>query len=308
MSDLSQHLDDYLTVRRRLGFKLERHGRLLPDFVRHLESDGATLATLDLALAWAKQPADGDPEWWAQRFSLVRGFARYLHGLDPGHEVPPPDLLPSKPRRAEPYLYTEAEITALMGACADFPSALKAANYRTLVGLLAATGMRVGEAIALDRGDIDWSEGVITVRDAKWGKDRELVVHPTTVDALRDYDSLRRLVRPRPRTSAFLVSGNSTRLNYKIVHRDFHKLTRAVGLQPRSARCRPRPHDLRHSFAVNAVLGWYRSGVEVDSRLHLLSTYLGHSGPEHTYWYLSASPELMSLAAGRLERSLEESR
>jgi integrase len=249
-------------------------------------------------------PANGASNWWAYRLSAVRGFAIYLHALDPTHEVPAPDLLPQRPRRASPYLYSDAEIAALIAAASTLSSPLQRATVATLIGLLAVTGVRVGEAIALDRGDVDLAAGRLTVRFGKFGKTRELALHPSTVEALRRYQRLRDRLAPRTGTSALFVSLAGTRLLYCNVHHAFHRLVRLAGLTPRSASCRPRIHDLRHSFAVRAMLDAYACGEDGQARLTLLATWLGHVHPASTYWYLSASPELMAVAGKRLEAHL----
>jgi integrase len=308
VSRLRAAVDDYLRIRRALGFKMERPGELLPQFVAHLEQAGAETVTTELALSWAKQPPDGHPAWWAERMGTVRGFAKHLQAFDPATQVPPPDLLPSLPRRATPFLYSNAEVVALMEAASALRPPLRAATYETLVGLLAVTGMRVGEAIRLDRDDLDWNHGLLTVRDSKFGKSREIPLHPSTVEALATYARLRDRLRPQPPAPSFFVSIAGTRLLDKNVHRTFLELVRRAGLQRRSATCRPRPHDLRHTFAMRTLLDWYRAGVEVEARLPLLSTYLGHFHPRDTYWYLSAAPELMALVGQRLERALREVR
>jgi integrase len=277
---------------------------LLAQFASYLQKAEAATITTELALAWARQPATARPFWWAHRLSTARGFARYLHALDPRHEVPPPDLLPAGPHRAEPFIYTPTETADLVRAAGQVAHPLMAATYSTYIGLLAATGMRAGEAIALDRDDLNWSEGLLVVRDAKFGKSREIVLHPTTLCALRNYDRRRNCFLSKPRTPAFFVSTVGTRLIYSNVQHIFHELTMRVGLEPRPERCRPRLHDLRHTFAVNTLLGWYRAGVDVAERMHLLTTYLGHTQPSDTYWYLSATPELLALVGQRLERQL----
>lgn len=306
MSSLSQALADYLTMRRALGFKLERTGQLLADFVGYADRVGAGSITVELALSWATQPSGADRSWHAARLSAVRGFARYLSTLDSRTEVPPADVLPGRSRRAVPYLYSDAEIAAVMAAAAGMRSPLRAATYHTLIGLLAATGMRVGEAIALDHDDVDRDEGLLVVREGKFGKARQVPLHPTTVDALSAYGRSRDRLCRAPRTPAWFVSTTGTRLIYKNVHYEFHRLASQAGLRPRSKQCRPRPHDLRHTFAVATLLGWYRDGDDIATRLPLLSTYLGHVDPGSTYWYLSAAPELLSLAARRLEHSLRQ--
>lgn len=303
MSDLHRGVENYLATRRALGFKLEREGRLLPDFVEHLGQAGIATITTDAALAWATQPSGANPRWWAARLAMVRNFARWWAAFDPTTEVPPADLLPARSQRAEPYPYSDDDIAALMGAAGTFSHPLRAATYQTLIGLLAVTGMRVGEVIALDRHDVDWDEGLVVLRHTKFDKSREVVLHPSTVEALRSYTKVRQRHVTRPETPAFFVSLAGTRLIYKNVHFNFHRLVGQVGLAPRSPRCRPRIHDLRHRFAVTTLIGWYRDGADVEARMAQLSTYLGHVAPSDTYWYLHAAPELMALAAERLEVS-----
>ena len=304
MSPLHQALIDYLQIRRALGYKLERAEKLLVQYLEHLDALGAQTITIENAVGWATLPAAGqNGHWWAFRLSVVRGFARYLHALDETHQVPPADLLPSRAHRAIPYLYSEEEILALMDATSCLRFSLRQATYRTLIGLLALTGMRVGEAIRLDRDDLDLRQGVLRVRGTKFGKSRELPVHVSTVHALRSYLRLRDRLCPEPVTDAALISPAGTRLLYCSVPSTFRELRRRVGLAPRSAACRPRIHDVRHAFAVRTLLDWYRAGIEVQPRLPLLSTYLGHVHPKDTYWYLQAAPELLQSAAQRLERS-----
>jgi integrase len=303
MSRLREQFADCLRVRRALGYKLTRAEKLVPQFLDYLDERGTDVVTVEDALAWAQLPA-GDANWWAFRLSVVRGFAAYLHALDPAHEVPPADLLPRRPRRATPYLYSDAEIAALLAATGRLRGPLRQATYRTLIGLLAVTGMRVGEAIRLDRGDVDLDHGVVTVREGKFGKSRELPLHRSTVAALRGYLRQRDGHRPAPVCDAALISPAGTRLLYCNVHATFRQLRAHAGLVPRSATCRPRIHDLRHSWAVGTLLDWYRAGVDVQARLPLLSTYLGHVHPKDSYWYLSAAPELLTLAGQRLEQHL----
>jgi len=302
VSSLQQALADYLRVRRALGFKLERAERLLAQFVAYLHDHNAEVPTIDHALGWAMSPTAATPRWWAHRLSTVRGFAAYLHALDARVEVPPPGLLRRGPRRAIPYLYSQADIAALIDAAAMLPRPLGAATYQTLIGLLAVTGMRVGEAIRLDRDDLDADhDGLLTVRDSKFGKARLVPLHPSTVTALRAYLHVRDELLPAPASPALLLSTAGTRLGYNNVWRTFHRLVRQVGISARSASCRPRIHDLRHSFAVATMLDWYADGADVPALLPRLSTYLGHADPAHTYWYLQAAPELLTLAAHRLD-------
>ena len=302
MSGLRTDLEDYLTLRRSLGYKLARPGQMLPGFVSFLETAGAATITIDHALAWATAPAGADPLWWRARLAAVRGFARYLAPRVPGTEVPPRGLLPGPvTRRAVPYLYSAVEVTALMTAAAAIRAPLRAATCQTLTGLLAATGMRVGEAIRLDRTDLDAGQGLLTIRDSKFGRSRQLPLHASVVQALASYAEKRDCYLPRPASPALLISLAGTRLIYKNVHRTFRQLAKAAGLQPRSAACRPRIHDLRHTFAVTTLARWYADGGDVAARLPLLSTWLGHTSPADTYWYLTGTSELLALAAARLE-------
>ncbi|HEX5347642.1 MAG TPA: tyrosine-type recombinase/integrase [Pseudonocardiaceae bacterium] len=301
MSPLHRQLAEYLAIRRAMGFTMDRHEKLLGQFADHLASRDVSTLTTEHALAWAMSPIQGDPRWWAARLSMVRVFAVHLHALDPAHQVPPHGLIPHGPRRTVPYLYTDREIAALVQAAGTLSFPLRAATYQTLVRLLAATGMRVGEAIRLDRADFDAELGVLTVRDTKFGKSRQLPLHPTAIAGLQDYLRLREGLLPSPSTCALLLSTRGFRLRYERVWETFHRLVGQAELAPRSPASPPRIHDLRHSFAVNTLLDCYRDGADVQAMLPRLSTYLGHADPKHTYWYLSAAPELLALAADRLE-------
>ena len=305
MSGLKEHVDDYLRLRRALGYKLEIQGLLLNGFVSYLEEFGAVTVTIESAVAWATLPAGADPAYWAGRLSVARQFARHLQTLDPACEVPPARLLPYRSRRAIPYLYAPEEITALLGAAGDLEPPLLAANYQTLIGLLSVTGLRLGEAIHLDRVDVDDRHRLLRILDSKFGKSREVVLHDTTMRALTDYARLRDRLCPNPKCDAFLVSTRGTRLRKTCIHRMFARLVGIAGLTPRSSGARPRLHDFRHGFAVRTLLEWYRDGLDVQARLPLLSTYLGHVNPASTYWYLAAAPELLALVAGRLDSTME---
>lgn len=301
---LREALTDYLALRRALGYRLARPQILLNQFLDYLQDVDQITITVQSALTWARLSVDAAPAWRAYRLSVIRGFATYLHTLDPAHEVPAADLLPRRTRRATPYLYSEQDIAALIAAADALPTPLRRATFATLIGLLAVTGMRVGEAIGLDRSDVDLGHNLLLVRHTKFDKTRELVLHPSTSQALRRYSADQARLVPRPRTDAFFVSNAGTRLLYRNVQRAFQQLVLAVGLTPRSGSCRPRIHDLRHSFAVASMLDAYAAGQDEQSRLSLISTYLGHVHPTSTYWYLSASPELMALAGQRLETHL----
>lgn len=306
MTALEESLTGYLAIRRRLGFEMPQDGRLLESFVEFLDQAGASRITTELALAWARLPVDAHPHRWRQRLSVVRGFARHLATIDPTSEVPSTDLLPGNRPRITPYIYTDAEIAALMTAARQLEPRLRGVRHATLIGLLAVTGMRPGEAVGLDRNDVDLNNGVVAVRAGKQKKQREVPLHATTVSALRDYARLRDACIREPSTSAFFVSARGQRMGREELNRTFAKLVGEVGLDGRGARARPRPHDLRHAFAVNTLLGWYRDGENADRRMPLLSTWLGHVDPASTYWYLEAVPELLELVSRRLEQLPEE--
>jgi len=301
VSRLHKLLDDYLALHRGLGFKFCDHARLLPGFIDFVEQAGATTVTVELALAWAKLPTGVNPHRWKTRLSRVRGFARYLQAFDPATEVPPQGLLAYRASRPTPFLFSHQEITRLLEATDSLRSSLLRVTYRTLFGLLAATGLRVSEAIKLEREDVDLARGLLTVRQAKFNKSRRVPLHPSTNDALVTYVQQRDSLGPQPKASSFFISTAGTPLIYTCVRHVFVELANSIGLTARSAACRPGLHGLRHTFAVNSLLDWYRSGVDVAAKLPLLSVYLGHAHPASTYWYLQAVPELLAIAAQRLE-------
>jgi integrase/recombinase XerD len=300
MSPLRHALADYLRIRRGLGFELREEGRLLDGFVEFLERAGAERITTELALAWATS-TPAHPHWHRRRLGLVRGLARYVATLDPATEVPSGDLLPAHRPRVPPYIYSPAEIRALIAAAGELRPPLRALRHQTLIGLLASTGLRPGEALALDRRDVDLRHGALHVRAAKHNKQREVPLHPTTTAALRRYARARDRRFPEPSTPAFFIGARGRRVPRGELNRTFTQLIGEVGLDGRGARRRPRPHDVRHSFAVRTLIDWYRAGEDVDSKLPLLSTYLGHVNPSSTYWYLEAVPELLALISARLD-------
>lgn len=298
---LTETAHEYLAMRRSLGYKLERQGQLLLEFVGYLHDIGAETITVEVALAWARRPIGADPIWWQRRMSVVRCFARHLKTLDPACQVPPTDLLPVARQRKTPYLYSQAEITTLVHAAGLLAAPLQAATYQALISLLAVTGMRVGEAVGLDRGEVDLDARLLTVVNGKYGKARQLPLHPSTVAMLREYSARRDRLCPAPATRAYFMSTTGSRLLVGGVDRVFTQLLALAGIRTPAGRRRPRVHDLRHSFAVATLLGWYHDGADVHARLPVLSTFLGHVAPASTWWYLHAAPELLALAAQRLE-------
>jgi integrase len=302
MTALAQHVEDYLAIRRGLGFKLRAERRLLADFAAFMQSVGQSTVTVDVALQWATMPTGVGHAYLAQRMRAVRGFARYLHGIDPATEIPPLELLPARRHRPTPHIYTKQEIAALLAAARTLRPTLRAVTIETLIGLLACTGLRVGEAFALDRADIDATDRLLRIRDSKYGKSREVLIHDSTLAALHAYLARRDELRPTADPVCVFVSSRGTRLNHKAMQPAFDRIRRVAGVAGSSRGRWPVAHDLRHTFAVNTLLGWYRAGDDVAAKLPLLSTYLGHVDPAATYWYLSAVPELLGLAAERLER------
>jgi integrase/recombinase XerD len=304
MSDLQHALDEYLVMRRALGHELRKDGVQLSRFIQFAEQEGASFITTELALRWAQQPADAQPAWWAQRLGMVRRFAEYRSAADTRTQIPPRGLIPHHYRRQPPYIYSDQEIERLRQAARKLPSptGLSAATYDTLLGLLTVTGMRVSEAIQLDRQDVDLSAAVLTVRRTKFGKSRLVPFHVSTQKALATYQALRDQIHARPKTPSFFLSEQGRRLYITTVDLTFAGLSRETGLRGPCDRRGPRLHDLRHRFAVHTLLNWYRSGVDVERHLHKLATYLGHSHVSHTYWYLTAVPELLQWASLRREQ------
>ena len=307
MNRLRKAVRDYLTMRRSLGFKLVRHEAGLHEFVSFLARRTSPHITVKLALEWATQDSNHKPYEWAARLSIVRGFTRHWSATDPSTEVPPLGLLPYRPPRARPYFYSNHEIEELLKAAKTRPSIdpLRPWTYYCLFGLLAVTGLRLGEALNLRIGDMDWSEGILTIRGAKFGKSRLVPLHASTRKVLADY-AKRRDCRFGARSEGhFLVNKNCNRLDKGEVHRAFYILSRQIGLRAVDASRGPRLHDFRHRFAVQTLLRWYRSGEDPKRRLPILSTYLGHAHVTDTYWYLTGTPELLGAAGKRLEKRWE---
>jgi integrase len=307
MNRLRKAVRDYLKMRRGLGFKLVRHEAGLREFVSFLARKRSARITVNLALEWATQNAHHTPGEWAMRLSVVRGFARHWSATEPSTEVPPLGLLPYRPQRAQPYFYSDHEIRTLLNAAKSRPSIdpLRPWTYPCLFGLLAVTGLRLGEALSLRSGDMDWSEGILTIRGAKFGKSRLVPLHTSTCKVLADY-AKRRDERFGVRAEGyFLVNLNGNRLDKGEVHRTFYTLSRQIGLRAVDASRGPRLHDFRHRFAVETLLRWYRKGEDTKRRLPILSTYLGHAHVTDTYWYLTGTPELLGAAAKRLEKRWE---
>ena len=312
MSELRQALEDYIAVRRSLGFGLRLPARLLRNFISFLEANEATYITRDLAVRWAKQPDSAQPATWAWHLGMVRRFASWRSATDPRTEVPPEGLIPYRYYRKPPYIYNDDEIEGLMGAASELPSSkgLRASSFSTLFGLLSVTGMRVSEALMLDGEDVDLEQGILSIRRTKFGKSRLVPVHSSTRDVLKRYDERRARVFPRPATPAFFLSERGTRITDLSAQYTFAKISQRIGLRAaaKGHGRGPRIHDMRHRFAVHTLIAWYRTGVDVERELPKLATYLGHVHANETYWYLEAVPELLQLATQRLMKQAKEAR
>jgi integrase len=289
---LHERAQEYLRLRRALGFRLEHEGNLLPQFADYLEQHGAVTVTAEHAIAWAQLPRGVHPVTWSHRLTAVRGLAAWLRTIDPATEVPPRGVFPGQGKRPAPFIFSDGDIASMMAACAGLRPAMRAATCTALFGLIAVTGIRIGEAVAIPAGGIDLDAGLLPVMPAKSRCQRILPLHPTTTAALADYAAFR--ARTFPGAATFFVSEKGTPLRKASALTAFRQACAAAGIAGR-----PRIHDMRHSFAVTTLLGWYRSGEDVAAQMPALSGYLGHTSPEGTYWYISAVPELMRLAAGR---------
>ena len=300
---LQQAAEDYLAVRRSFGYRLQGHDGPLAEFVRHLDRAGLDTVTVDSAVAWAVEPVAATPLRHAQRLSIARGFATFLHSLDPRCEVPPRGLLPEGRRRIPPHIFSAAEIAELMTQARHLRPPLRAATLETVIGLLVVSGMRSGETVRLDRHHLDLDTGRLRIIATKFDKSRELALHATAVEALQGYASLRDRQWPQAPTAGFFVSSTGRRLSQSSLNHTFAELVHRAGLEPApgSRARRPRPHDIRHSFAVATLLRWHRAGEDVQALLPALSAQLGHADPASTYWYLTAVPELLVLASQRVQ-------
>lgn len=304
MKTLASHLADYLELRRKLGFKLRLTGGLLHRFVAFAQKKRSRFITAKLALEWARQPAGCQPAQWANRLGMVRRFARYVSAIDPRTEIPAQELLPHRHHRKPPYIYSHNEVRKLIQTARELPARndLRAISNATLFGLLAVTGMRVGEAIALNCKDVDLNQGLLTVRQTKFNKSRLVPIHFTTQKALRKYARARDRFYRHPSSPSFFLSERGTRLTDGTVRRWFLIASYKTGLRAPTDHCGPRIHDVRHYFAHKTILNWYRRGMDVEAHLPELTTFMGHGNVGDTYWYISSSPELLKLATQRLER------
>ena len=302
MKSLQRHLTEYIAARRALGTQLQEPANTLRGFVRFVGRKKARFITIPLALEWAQQSKNVQRATWARKLSMVRQFARWLSVLEPRHQIPPPRLLNVRHRRNKPHIYSDDEIIRLMKAATALQSSrgMKALSLKTLIGLLATTGLRPGEALALEEPDVDLQAGVLVIRKSKFGKSRQVPVHKSAVVALESYARLRHRVIPLGRSLSFLISDAGTALDPGTVRRWFCEISVACGLRKISQGKRygrgPRLQDLRHTFATKRLVEWYRAGLNASVQMPKLATYLGHSSVGCTYWYIEAVPELLQLA------------
>jgi site-specific recombinase XerD len=306
MITLRDALPQYVTLRRALGTKLHEPARTLVDFVNFMERERAAFITTELALRWAMKPQGVQRATWGRRLSMVRKFAAWLSTIDGRTEVPPRRLLADRQRRKPPHIYSNREVEQLMAEAARLPSSsgLRPITYKTLIGLLASTGLRPQEVLALNKADVDLETGILAIRQTKFGKSRFVPVDDSTRRALARYVKQRGRLDRRRATEAFLVSERGQRLAPSSTRKTFAMLSCAIGLRPPARKGRsgrgPRLQDFRHSFVTCRLINWYRGGLDVERELPKLATYLGHVDVSHTYWYIQAVPELLQLAAERL--------
>ena len=309
MITLRELLDDYLTMRRALGFKLHSEGTGLKTFVSFMEQSGADHITVQLALAWARQPKSVQDTQRARRLSFVRGFARHCSCFDVRTQVPPPDLIAYRRVRPQPYFFSAEDIEHLLQAALDLrpEEGLRRWTFHCLYGLLSVTGLRSGEARALTVDDVDLDEGILTIRSSKFGKSRLVPLHASTVQVLADYLDRRHRTFGECASQQVFLTARATPLSSDQALDTFQQLLASIGVGARADGRRPHLHDLRHRFAMEVLMQWYRDGHDVQRRLPTLSAFLGHTEVRHTYWYLSARPELLGLAQDRLEQYWGES-
>lgn len=304
-AELRASVEEYLELRHAMGYRLHAHGRLLPAFVDYLTARHAEAITVEHALAWACLPQGTHPRWHATRLAAVRALAAHVHARDPQRaELIPTRLLPVHVHRVVPHLYTGEQIAALLEAAHQLRPAVRAHTMVAVISLMTAVGLRIGEALGLDTTDLDLQASTITVT-GKYAKKRRLPVHPGTISALTEYLGVSRHLVGAPVDDALFVTCNATRPKANNVQSAFRSLTRTCGLLPAPGTRAPRLHDLRHTFAVNTLLDAHRDGINVDTRIAALATYLGHVNPMSTYWYLSASPDLLNLVNDRVQAAGE---
>lgn len=313
MKTLTHRLEEYLALRRAMGYSLDSTGRLLGKFTEYADLKGQHTITTSLFLDWKASFGNANPNTWAQRLGMVRMFAIWLAQRDDQTEVPPTQLLPGNQKRNTPYIYSKSEIASIVEEAGKLPSdyGTRGALWRTFFGLVSVTGMRVSEAIKLDNSDVDMKNAVVTVQQGKNNRIRQLPIDQSVVEQLNDYAQLRDQFINTASDRFFLkedgIPASACGARY-----NFAQVSMKVGLRSQQRFCRhghgPRIHDLRHTFAVHTILEWFREERNIEREMYKLSNYLGHTKPKNTYWYIEAIPELMQLAAARSESRLLEER
>jgi integrase/recombinase XerD len=302
---LAEQAQDYLRLRRALGAKLTDTAPLLASFTSYLGERAETVITVNTIVGWATSDPDVSRARVARRIAAVRGFAGYMGAFEPATEVPPGHLLPAGPTRSAPHIYSHEQIVALVDAARRLRPELHGAGLATLIGVMATAGLRTGEALRLDRDNLDPTTGTLSILKSKWGKSRRIPLHPSTVGALGDYTALRDRHVPKPADPALLLSSRGTRITPAMLHHWFPAVRADAGIITGPGQRPPRLYDLRHTFAVHTLTDWHTAGIDVRRQLPVLSTYLGHVNPDNTYWYLQATPELMNVLADRVAAYLD---
>ena len=308
---LQARIDDYLAERRRQGFRLRSGDAFLSRFARFVAAKRHRgPLTAELMAEWVRTAKDGhgDADTWARSWGRLRHFICYLQQFEPDTEVPEASLFGPEPGRVAPHIYHDDEIVELLAAARTLGPAgsIRPFTYETLFGLMASTGLRVSEAIHLRDADVDLKRGMLTIRQTKFAKSRQVPIHPSTVKALACYRRQRERHLPTTAGMPFLISSRGRRLGLPLgdrqAHRVFTGLRDSLGWINRGGHEAPRLHDLRHTFAVRRLIRWYADGAEIDQKMLALATYMGHAEIFYTYWYLTGVPELMAIAAGRFEQ------
>lgn len=300
----SVRIADYLTHRRQTGFALANDAGRLVDFARFMEQGDHPVLTSELAIRWARSSKRQSPITWARRIEVLRGFAHYWQQFDTNTEIPPRACFGSCHRRLVPHIFTPEELTALLKSCGQLLpiDGLRPITCRTILGLLAATGLRISEAIHLKRDNVDLREGVLSIREAKFHHSRIVPLHPSTTRALHDYALLRDGKVPTQTGDApFFLQDNGSGATAGGIRYALQSLCKMLNWQPRGDHERHRLHDLRHTFIVHSTLRCYQNGGAPDREMQALSTYVGHVHVSDTYWYLTGIPELMAIAAERFQ-------
>lgn len=306
MKSLMTSLNEYIKVRRSFGYQLKVSERNLKEFITYLRKKDCEYITVQVALEWATLPKDVKRSYWSRRLSIIRLFAQYRIAEDPRTEVPSSYLLSQQPNRIIPYIYSDKEISQLIEACQSLLSlGLRHHTYFTFFGLMAVTGCRISELISLNRDDLDVKNNWIIIRNSKCNKSRLLPLHQTTMRQLKKYSKIRDHF-PVHDVNAFFLSDRGTRITIWSARDAFIRISKQIGLRGLSDSHGPRIHDIRHSFAVKTLLNWYHKGININKKIMLLSTYLGHKKPTDTYWYITGTPELLSQATNLLEKNIGE--